>query len=191
MAEPQIPQHRMTSEEFLDWYSRQPDGSRYELMDGLVYDNRMQGERIVHAETKMRVSEQFRAQIRALNLPCQGFGDGMAVRIDGRTNLEPDAMVRCGPRLPGDAIVVDDPLIVVEVVSPSSERIDALTKLTLYFNNPHIQHYLIVIPHKKQAIQHRRTGEGRIDTSIGHEGTMIFDPPGIALDLDRLFLDLD
>lgn len=190
MAEPQIPQQPMTSDEFLDWYSRQPEGLRFELLDGKVYENRMQGERITLAETKARISEQFRAQIRDRNVPCQGYGDGMAVRIDAKSNFEPDAMVRCGPRLPGETTVVDDPLIVVEVVSPSSERIDALTKLASYFNNPHIQHYLIVIPQKRQVIHHRR-GEPNIATRIAQKGSIQLDPPGLSLDLDALFDDLD
>ncbi len=35
----------------------------------------------------------------------------------GDSDYEPDAVMRCGgPRLPGDAITVPDPLVIVEVL---------------------------------------------------------------------------
>ncbi len=187
MAEPKTPTSRMNVDQFMAWYDQQPDGMRYELLNGVVYPNEAQGERLIHAEIKTRVSEQLRAQIRAKKLSCQGFGDGMAVRIDSDTTLEPDASVRCGPRLPGDTIVIPDPLIVIEVVSPSSQRIDAVEKLTQYFRNPSILFYLIVLPTTRQAIRHRRGENGDISTSIHSSGVIEFDPPGLSLDLNELF----
>jgi Uma2 family endonuclease len=53
----------------------------------------------------------------------------MAVEIDDRTVYEPDALVRCGSPLDDDAIKITDPLIVVEVLSPSSPTRDAGAKL--------------------------------------------------------------
>src|SRR3954451_18212623 len=47
------------------------------------------------------------------------FPDGMAVRIDSSTVHEPDVLVRRGPPLDDDSLVVTDPIILVEVVSPS------------------------------------------------------------------------
>ncbi len=44
----------------------------------------------------------------------------MAVRVDDSNVFEPDASVRCGPRLVGDVTLILDPVIVVEVASPST-----------------------------------------------------------------------
>ncbi len=189
MTDPHVskPAEPMTADAFMEWYDAQPEGKRYELLEGRIYE--MQAERASHAEAKMRVAEQLRAQIRTGNLPCQGFGDGMAVRIDDRTTFEPDAFVRCGSRLPGDATVAPDPVLVVEVLSPSTQAIDTSTKLTQYFRNPTIIHYLIVVPAKRTAIHHRR-GEGdRIETMIRGDGVIVFDPPGLTLDVATLFED--
>ena len=60
----------------------------------------------------------------------------MAVQIDSVTSYEPDALVRCGERLPPDAVKVVDPLIVVEVGSPSSLGRDTGVKFTDYFRLP-------------------------------------------------------
>ena len=187
MVEPRQTPPRMSADAFMAWYDQQPEGERYELHDGVVYPNQMQGERLAHAETKLRIAESFRAQIRAGKLPCSGFGDGMAVRVDQDIIYEPDAMVRRGPLLPGDTTIILDPMIVVEVVSPSSHRIDVLTKLTHYFRNPNIVHYLIVIPSTRQAIHHRRGVGERIETTIHPAGVIEFSPPGLSLDLADIF----
>ena len=71
MAEPKIPTSRMNVEQFLAWYDQQPEGKQYELLNGVVYPNEAHGERLVHAETKTRVAEHFRAQIRSKKLSCQ------------------------------------------------------------------------------------------------------------------------
>ena len=132
MAEPRQTEPFMTAEAFTAWYAEQPDGRRYELFNGRVYE--MQGERLAHAEAKMRVAETFRSQIRSKKLPCQGYGDGIGVRADGENIFEPDAMVRCGPRLPGDTTIIPDPIIVVEVLSPTTRHVDLMRKFTGYFS---------------------------------------------------------
>jgi Uma2 family endonuclease len=190
MVEPHRPETRMTAEAFMAWYEAQPEGRRYELVDGRVtptYGPEMQGERVLHAETKARIVELFRAQIRSRKLPCQALGDGMAVRIDDETIFEPDAHVRCGPRLPDDATVVTDMVIVVEVASPSTQSVDAIFKFSRYFRNPRILHYLIVLPARKLVMHHRRHSDGHIESQSYDSGTIALDPPGLTLALTELF----
>ncbi len=68
----------------------------------------------------------------------------MAVALDEATTYEPDALVRCGPPLPDDAVTLTDPVIVVEVLSPSTRASDAGTKLDDYVRLHSLRHYLIV-----------------------------------------------
>lgn len=189
MGTPVKTEPRMTAEEFMAWYETQPDGKRYELMGGHVYGRgeEMQGGRLAHVRVKMRVTRALENQISLRKLQCEALVDGMAIRVDDYTIFEPDALVRCGPDLPEDTLVLTDVLIVVEVVSPSSQRIDALYKLRHYFRSPSIEHYLILIPAEKYAIHHRRHPNGKIDTHICSTGVMRFDPPGIELDINEIF----
>ena len=113
--------------------------------------------------------------------------DGMAVRIDDRTVYEPDALVRCGLPLPGDAIQVVDPIIVVEVVSPSSRGVDRGVKLASYFSLPSVRHYLIIDTDKRVVIHHRREDESRIEVDVLHDGTLTLDPPGFAIHSRDIF----
>ena len=58
----------------------------------------------------------------------------MTVVIDNDTSREPDAAVQCDVAIDLDSMVLEAPLIVVEVVSPSSERDDTGDKLVEYFS---------------------------------------------------------
>ena len=102
----------------------------------------------------------LREAIGARGLACEAFPDGMAVRVNDDTVYEPDALVRCGPALPGEAVEFDDPVVVVEVVSPSSRGIDRGAKLAGYFSLPSVRHYLILDTDKRLVIHHRRDDEG-------------------------------
>ena len=173
---------RMTSDEFLAWAEGQPKGGRYELEDGEVFVD-MAPERVVHAQTKFEISYRLRQSIEAAGVPCMVMPDGVGIRFDdSSTVFEPDALVRCGPAIAGLVMTVSDPMVVVEVISPSSERRDTFVKLTRYFRLPSVQHYLIVDPVRRQAVHHQRGADGIIMTRIVADGTVRFDPPGVTLD---------
>jgi Uma2 family endonuclease len=82
----------------------------------------------------------------------------------GDNDYEPDAIVNCGPRMNDDAITAPNPVVVVQVLSPSTAGTDTGAKLAGYVLVSSIIHYLIVHPARPQVIQHRR----RTDTAAGH-----------------------
>jgi Uma2 family endonuclease len=170
-------QKRMNVDEFLAWAEAQP--GRYELFRGSVYA--MTPEQAAHAVTKFAVQAALANAIRARGLPCHMLPDGMTVRIDDSTAHEPDALVYCGPRLPPSAIEVPDPIIVVEVLSPSTHHIDAQIKLAGYFRLPSVVHYLVVDPDKPLVLHHARNTDGTILTRIVSDGTIGLDPPRIEI----------
>jgi len=112
------------------------------------------------------------------------------VRIDDVTVYEPDALVRCGPKAPSDVIAVDDPVIVVEVVSPSSRGIDTSVKLVDYFKLPPLRHYLIIQTDARAVIHHRRHDAGDIETRILNDAALALDPPGLEVALADIFSTL-
>jgi Uma2 family endonuclease len=167
-----------TADEFIAWALEQPTG-RYELDNGTVVA--MAPERASHAVAKRDALIALHTAIGASGLPCQALPDGMAVRVNDRTVYEPDALVRCGPPLPGAAIEVVDPVIVVEVVSPSSRGIDRGVKLAGYFSLPSLRHYLIVDTDRQLVLHHRRDAEGLIGVRILRDGPLALDPPGLTI----------
>ena len=118
--------------------------------------------------------------VRTSGLPCEACPDGMAVEIDQSTIYEPNALVRCGAPLADDAIKLNDPIIVVEVLSPSTRARDAGAKLADYFRLPSVRHYLIVRTEDRAIIHHARGEDGAIATSIAREGSIRLDPSGIT-----------
>ena len=132
----------------------------------------------------------LRDAIRAGRLSCQVLPDGMSVKVDDRTVYEPDALVRCGPPLPGDLVEVSDPVAVVEVVSPSSRGIDKGVKLAGYSALPSVRHYLIVDIDMRVVIHHHRHDDGRIEARMLYDGPLTLDPPGLAIDVQGVFADL-
>jgi Uma2 family endonuclease len=112
----------------------------------------------------------------------------VAVRIDESTVYEPDAMIRCGPMLPSEVVLIADPAVVVEVVSLSSRSIDTGTKLADYFRVPSVRHYLFVEPAARRVTHHRRAEAGKIIARIlGEDATLALDPPGIEVRIADFF----
>ncbi|MBV9655938.1 MAG: Uma2 family endonuclease [Acetobacteraceae bacterium] len=110
----------------------------------------------------------------------------MTVEIGEATDYEPDAVVNCGEKLPDDAIAAPNPVIIVEVLSPSTRAIDSGAKLADYFRLPSVMHYLLLRTDRPQLIHHRRTG-ATLETQIVWSGSVTLEPPGITLHLGDIF----
>ena len=171
---------RMTAEEFVIWAMELPAGQRFELLDGEVIG--MAPERVAHARAKLNAVNALNHAAKTAGLACEAFPDGVALRVDAHTVYEPDAMLRCGPPLPGDAVLVEDPVIVLEVLSPSTKTVDSNRKLADYFRVPSVHHYLILDARRRVITHHARGENGVISTRILGDGPLRLDPPGIALD---------
>ena len=106
----------MTVDEFLAWAEGRE--GRHELHNGEVFS--MAAESTAHAETKFAMQTALKDGIREAGLPCFMLLDGMTVRITNDTAHAPDALVYCEQKLPRNALEVPSPVIVVEVLSPST-----------------------------------------------------------------------
>jgi Uma2 family endonuclease len=175
---------RMTVAEFLDWASAQP-GGRYELVWGEVV--RLPSERAGHCITKGEVWHALDDAIERTGVACHVFGSGAAVVVDEQTVRDPDCSVQRKAAYDPDALVLEAPLIVVEVSWPSM-RDDAEAKLAEYFSVPSIQHYLIVDPVKKIVIHHAR-GRDRQILTPGDEIDLT--PPGMTVPAAGLLPELE
>lgn len=178
---PRMAQHQ-TREEFRRWAAGQK--RRYERIAGEPVA--MSPERIEHVRLKSRVWAALDRDIRTKGLPCEALGDGVTIEVDEDTDYEPDAVVNCGPPVSGDAIAATNPVIVVEVVSPSTEHIDLADKLADYFKVPGIQHYLIVRARRREIIHHSRAG-ATITSRVINVGSIVLDPPGISISLADIY----
>lgn len=180
------PRLTMTADEFFAWAETWEDGERYELVEGVPL--RMQSERVSHAEKKASAWLALRTAVRTAGLDhCRAFPDGVSVKISDRTVRGPDVILQCGP-YDGDKVFVPNPVVVVEIISPSSVRSDVSRKLIDYFAVPSILHYLIVFGEETRVIHHHRaSADGEIRTAIlCADATIDLTPPGFSVTLEAL-----
>jgi Uma2 family endonuclease len=176
---------RMTVDQFLAWAEDRPD--RYELFRGEVY--KMSPETVGHIKVKGTVYLVLVAAVRQTTLPCHVLTDGVTVRIDEATAYEPDALVYCGEEAEANSLEIPNPVIIVEVLSPSTRRVDVSLKLAGYFRLPSLAHYLIVDPTQPSIVHHARGAGDTIVTRIVTEGAISLDPPGLELALADIYPD--
>ncbi len=173
----------MTADEFLVWAEGKE--GRWELHDGVPV--MMSPERLAHVRTKGRARSALNDAIAKSRLRCEAFADGVAIKINSGAIFEPEATVACGPRRPDDAIVLDDPIVVVEVLSPSTAAIDHGRELSGYFSLPSVEHYLILDPDRRVVIHHKRGLGEAIETRVLSNGVARLDPPGFEVAVEALF----
>jgi Uma2 family endonuclease len=175
----------------VEQYLAQYEGAegRYELVRGEVV--KMASETAQHVRLKFFVAIALKNSISKAGLPCEVFTDGMTVKINRDTGREPDAAVQCGKKVDPNSLLLDSPVIVVEVISPSSEISDTQDKLADYFSVPSIQHYIIVKPEEHYVLHHKRLEDDKVLTAIVRSGQLVFDPPGIVISMEDIFGEVD
>jgi Uma2 family endonuclease len=178
-----LAQPKMTVDEFLAW----ADGrqGRWELRDGAPVA--MSPERAIHGQTKFSATTAIKAGIEKAGIPCEAFIDSLAVRVDQRTTFQPDVVVNCGERLAPHTIEAPNPIVVVEILSPSTRAVDMRLKVRRYFELPSVQHYLILDPDDRSMIHHARGQGDVLLTRIMSAGELWLDPPGFTVEALSLF----
>jgi Uma2 family endonuclease len=181
----------MTVEQFLTWSERQPEG-RYELFGGQVVRQShdgvsMQAETVQHVRVKGNAFAALRAAVQQAGAPCEVFTDGVTVKIDDTTGFEPDVTVCCGSSAAPRDLVVDNPVIVIEVLSEGTARRDFRDKLEGYASHPTIRHYVILDPDKPLAIHYARQEDGTFLAKLQSDGELQLSPPGLTVHLRDLF----
>ncbi len=183
------PSHSMTADEFLAWAEAYDGDEKLELIDGLIVPKytAMAPETLKHHNIKVAVFDALRLSIEKANLPCEALIDALAVRISEKKTFIPDVAVRCGPALDERLREIPDPLIVVEILSPSTKSFDFGGKLQGYFQVPSIEHYIVIDPEKPLAIHYARANQSKLTAALASSGVLSLEPPGIGLDLSAIF----
>jgi Uma2 family endonuclease len=187
MNAPVLPKVRMKVDEFLTWSARQSD-DRYEFADGEIVA--MTRDTVRHNQTKFAAARALDDAVRGAGLPRVILVDGVGVKINDKTLRIPVALVQCGAEPEPDALIIESPLIVVEAVSPSSERDDTGTKPVEYFSIASIRHYLVILSEKRVVVHHQCNAGGDMATRIVHEGDIVLNPPGMTIPVAALFAPL-
>ncbi len=122
-----------------------PEGVHAELIDGQIYY--MASPTRTHQEIIGELHLAVAGYIKSHGGPCKVYIPSFAVFLfgDDSTYLEPDLTVVCDPKKLDDRGCVGAPDWVVEVISPSSTRMDRIIKMTKY-RMAGVREYWIIDP---------------------------------------------
>ena len=122
--------------------------------------------------------------------PLEGFVGDMRVRIPDGPYYYPDAVVAPSPPKMEDAEqdTLLNPIVVVEVLSPSTEAIDRGEKLDNYRLIPSLSDYLIVFQDRMRIEHYSRvsTDEWRLVTRDGGD-TISLTALGVEMNVDEIY----
>lgn len=181
----------MTVGEFLAWRENLSDDARYELIAGVPV-RLMAPTTIRHAQIQHNAGQALRQAISQAGLSCRVYdaGPGVAIGIEGDECRIPDVVVTCAATIDETAHLIPEPLIVVEVASPSTRLADVNDKVEFYGGMPSIQHYLVIEQDRQRVVYHG-CGASGLEPKILREGEITLDPPGIVLAFDELYRDTE
>jgi Uma2 family endonuclease len=131
---------------------------RHEYINGTVHA--MAGGTMAHADISVNIVTALRSALRGK--PCRPRGSDAAVHITrDRDNryYYPDVSVACGPIDP-NARAVESPVVIFEVLSPSTARIDQTEKKEAYLACDSIHHYVLVEPERVEVTIYSRQPDG-------------------------------
>lgn len=202
-AASRLPDHpqRLTSAEYLAFERASAEG-KHELVDGVLRPLRRgsasqagvqagvqatTGASVAHHRIVANLAGLLYAQLRGGR--CEAFYGDLRVRA-GRDYLYPDVAGICGaPHLEderGDTLL--DPLVVVEVLSPSTESFDRGGKFAAYRRVESLQEYVLVAQDAMRVERYRREGVGWLLTEHqGPEAELPLDALGARVPLGELY----
>lgn len=165
--------------EFLEWEAAQPD--RWELIAG--GPRAMVGGSVAHNLVSGNLFACLRAALRERGGDCLAYLDGLKVVTPSEEVLYPDVMVACGPRDPL-ATQILDPLLVAEVLSPTTEAQDRSRKWFAYQTIPSLRHYLLLAQDRPSVEVFSRAGEGEAWRYERLDGAaVVLTLPALAIEL--------
>ena len=135
----------MSEEEFHQLENLDPD-RKYEYIDGVAY--MMSGGTIEHDRIRRNIDSLLDRHL--LSGPCTSYGVDVQVLLSSKQSgkkqyVYPDATISCAPedRRPGN-ILIQSPKVVIEVLSPGTERRDRGVKFRAYQQCPTVQEIALV-----------------------------------------------
>jgi Uma2 family endonuclease len=120
---------------------------------------------------------------------------GCTVMVDGAQILTeeisaiPDVVVTCSP-IDHSTPVIALPVIIVEVISPSSELNDTGLRWLAYRNVPSLKHYLVLSQDQRLVHVHSRAGDIWRERFLS-AGVLELDEPPVGLEIDALYAATD
>lgn len=181
------PKTFMPPEDFLDWEAQQP--TKHEYLAGEVFA--MVGASDAHVTIALNVASALRDHLRGT--PCRVYISDMKLEISkGTAFFYPDVFVTCAA---ADARLPDrkrEPLLVIEILSPSTAAFDRGLKFAHYRTLPSLQEYALIESERRAVDLFRRDRSGAwVLYPYQADARVQFASIGLELPLEKVYEDLD
>lgn len=160
---------------------------RHEYVSGYAYA--MTGERPGASARHNRIAGNIFARLNEHldGDECEPFISDMKIRVAPDLFYYPDVVVTCDKDA-ADPYFRTEPRLVVEVLSPTTERTDRREKLAAYKNCPSVREYALVSQDGMMVELHRRAGdEWRTELLTEPEEQCAFESVGLTLSLGDIY----
>jgi Uma2 family endonuclease len=147
--------HLLTPDDYLAFDTNAEE--KYEYVDGEIHA--MTGTTVKHNRISLNLAVALKQHLAGQ--PCETFIADLKVHAAAANAFYyPDLVVRCQPQpLPDNTRVIDDPTLIVEVLSPSTEATDRREKLAAYRRIPSVQEYVLVAQEERCVEIYRCEGD--------------------------------
>jgi Uma2 family endonuclease len=172
-----------TAQDYLSWESARPD--KNEFLRGEVFA--MVGATRKHVTTALNVALILSTHLRGSG--CRAYVSDMKLRIEAADAFfYPDVLVTSSAKdHEADAFMVSAVLI-VEVLSPSTEAYDRGEKFAAYRKVPTLREYLLIDPESRRVEIYRAGTEGQwVLTEVDPTGTLLLTSVDLAVPVAQLF----
>lgn len=172
----------------------QADDVVYELVDGQIVMMTNPNQR--HEQVASNIGARLKLAMDQRG--CRTYQGGMRVQLsdnmDGTDKTKPDVVVRCGPTDAASETrnYITDPLVVVEVLSPSTMDYDRGDKLDFYKLIPTLRHIVIAYQDQMRLEHYRRVPGGwETDVLTKGEDLLRLEAVGFQMSLSHAYFDIE
>jgi Uma2 family endonuclease len=146
-------------EEYLDF--ERGSEVRHEFVDGVIYE--MAGESLAHSRICVNLAAEIRNALKGSN--CEALSPNMKVRAENKGMFAyPDLSIVCGePQFHDEQKdVLLNPKVIIEVLSPSTQRYDQTKKFFRYRKEiPSLTDYVLIYQDSPFIEHHEKHSDGR------------------------------
>ena len=156
---------------------------RHEYVDGYVYA--MAGASDRHNRIALNIAS--RLNDRLIEGPCEVFMSDMKLRVSPNVYYYPDVVVCCDSP-PLEAYFRAQPVLIIEVTSPTTLRIDHHEKLVAYQHVPVVLELVVISQDQVRIEVHRRVrDEWRQEILCQATDLLVLDYVGLSIKLAEVY----
>jgi Uma2 family endonuclease len=173
----------MMREQFLAWEEKQPLRHEFDGFQTIA----MTGGTAAHAGIQRNLAIAVGGRLRGG--PCRFYGSDLKIETASGFRY-PDGFVVCSP-VAGNATVVRDPVVIIEVLSESTAGIDVVTKNQEYAATPSVRRYIVLAQDAIGGTMFERAATDWVGHLLGADSVLHMPEVGIELPLAELYDSVD